>query len=385
MRIGFLYNHDQIHQIAHSLPVALALAESGGADVILAATNPQIVAEIQRIAGPARLRSLTLVRLDLSRRSSIVASRLLNRVVPARKLLVLRDNIDFFRSLDALVLTERTSLILRNRYGLTSPKFILIDHGAGDRAIGFGPELAQFDHILAAGPKIRDRMIGEARVDPRRATIVGYPKFDIGPPEPLLLPMLQNGRPTVVYNPHPSPHLSSWYAMGRRVLDYFYRSDRYNLIFAPHVMLFHRSLIVSIDRLRIARSGRIPLKYFMAPHIHIDLGSRFSTDMSYTATADLYLGDVSSQVYEFLRHRRPCLFLNAHKIRHAGDPNFAHWRTGQVIDSATDLDDALGKAPDLQRDVYRPIQDALFDYTFDLRETPSSARAAQAIRTIVTG
>ena len=27
MRIGFLFNHDQIHQVAHSLPIALALAE----------------------------------------------------------------------------------------------------------------------------------------------------------------------------------------------------------------------------------------------------------------------------------------------------------------------------------------------------------------------
>jgi hypothetical protein len=29
MRIGFLFNHDQVHQVAHSLPIALALARSG--------------------------------------------------------------------------------------------------------------------------------------------------------------------------------------------------------------------------------------------------------------------------------------------------------------------------------------------------------------------
>ena len=27
MRIGFLFNHDQVHQVAHSLPIALALAK----------------------------------------------------------------------------------------------------------------------------------------------------------------------------------------------------------------------------------------------------------------------------------------------------------------------------------------------------------------------
>ncbi len=48
--------------------------------------------------------------------------------------------------------------------------------------------------------------------------------------------------------------------------------------------------------------------------------------MSYTTAADIYLGDVSSQVYEFLYEPRPCLFLNSHEFAWKSDPNFAHWK-----------------------------------------------------------
>src|SRR3546814_2965461 len=48
--------------------------------------------------------------------------------------------------------------------------------------------------------------------------------------------------------------------------------------------------------------------------MHIDLGSERSIDMSYTGSADLYLGDVSSQVAEYLYRPRPCVFLNAQGV-----------------------------------------------------------------------
>jgi hypothetical protein len=71
---------------------------------------------------------------------------------------------------------------LKNRYGLKKLKMILIDHGAGDRAIGFGTSTGMFDFILAAGQKISDRLIAEAGVVPSKIRITGYPKFDaIGP------------------------------------------------------------------------------------------------------------------------------------------------------------------------------------------------------------
>jgi CDP-glycerol glycerophosphotransferase (TagB/SpsB family) len=192
-------------------------------------------------------------------------------------------------------------------------------------------------------------------------------------------PVLNEGRPVVLYNPHVSPHLSSWYGAGRQVLDWFVEHDEYNLIFAPHVMLFERPFVVSVDRLRIDRPGRIEERFLRAPNIHIDLGSRASTTMAYTDRADIYLGDASSQVYEFLLHPRPCVFLNSHRLDWRDDPNFAHWRNGPVIEEVADLGDALDASCASHGALYRPIQQALFDYSFDLTDQLSSERAGRAL------
>ena len=386
MRIGFLFNHDQIHQMAHSLPVAMALARGGtGAEIIVATTNDLLAREAVRLMGGVVPSGIRLVALHLHSPASRGLDAMFGVVFPAAKLLVYRDNLEFFRSLDLLVVTERTSLILKTRYGLSSLRMVLTDHGAGDRAIGFGKSAALFDHILAAGPKIRDRLTREAGVRPDRLTITGYPKFDIAAGQGRPLKFRGSNRPVVLYNPHVSPHLSSWYKQGRAVLDYFLGSDRYNLVFAPHIMMFERRMAVTIDKFRIGLPGKLPIRYAAAPNVHIDLGSAALTDMSYTNGADIYLGDVSSQIYEFLKSPRPCLFLNSHGIDPDRDPNFAHWRSGPVISDARDLDRGLEEAVADHPARYRPVQRRLFDHTFDLTTEPSSVRAARAIACLARG
>ncbi|MEO8315679.1 MAG: hypothetical protein ABI645_12905 [Pseudomonadota bacterium] len=378
MRIAFLFNHDQIHQVAHSLPIALAMAKSGfDGEIIVATTTQRLATEVRRIGGGLIGSQIAHVELELSALSTLT-TRALHAVLPARKLLIYGHNLDFFRSLDVLVVAEKTSLVLKKVYGLSRLKIIHTRHGAGDRAIGFDRASAGFDHVLCSGPKIRDRLIREARVTPEQISIVGYPKFDDIRPSASLIRM-QPRRPVVLYNPHPSPHLSSWYRHGRAVLDFFVDNDDYQLIFAPHVMLFERRFVVTIDRLRIDRPGRIAEKYLHSPNIHIDLGSHASTDMSYTQAADIYLGDVSSQVYEFLYHPRPCLFLNSHLRAWQDDPNYEHWNAGPVIDTPNGLAVGLGSAIASHADRYKLIQLAMRERSFDLSSTPSSVRASEAI------
>jgi hypothetical protein len=379
MRIGFLFNHDHVHQVAHSLPIALALAKRHiGAEIVLITTNARLQAEVIRLADGAIGGDITLLQIGLKSRRSKMIAALSEHVAPAAKLLVYGDNLDLFRSLDVLIVAEKTSLVLKTRYGLDHLKIVHTRHGAGDRQIGFDPASAKFDHVLVSGPKIRDRLVQDAGVDPERISIVGYPKFDIQA-DKTTHSLLDDGRPIVLYNPHVSPHLSSWYKMGRAVLDWFVAHEEYQLIFAPHVMLYERPFVLTIDKLRIDRPGRIEERYLRAPNIHIDLGSRASTTMAYTNRADIYLGDVSSQVYEFLLRPRPCVFLNAHQTKWRGDSNFAHWATGPVIEDVATLGPALADARTAHPTVWGPIQERLFRYSFDLRDTPSSERAAEAI------
>ena len=375
-KICFLFNHDQTHQIAHSLPIALQMAKNGVADVTLAVTSTLVELEIRRLSGAA-LEGIKIAQLQTKSMVSQILVRALDNLVPARKLLVYRDNLDFFRQFDALVVSEKSSLILKTRYGLKDLKFIHTRHGAGDRAIGFNTESAQFDLILVSGEKIRDRLICDAGVPPEKIRITGYAKFDIIVPEQKPL-FPASDRRTILYNPHPSPHLSSWFKFGEEVLEQFYQSGRYNLIFAPHVMLFTRPWTVTIDKLSIAAAKRPNARYNDAPHMLMDLGSPACTDMTYTNAADLYLGDVSSQVYEFLNRPRPCLFLDAHDTTWQGNPNYRHWTTGPVKTDASDIISAVDAAFASQAS-YNDVQRAALADSFSVTNVPASARAASAI------
>ncbi|CDO36731.1 conserved hypothetical protein [Novosphingobium sp. KN65.2] len=351
----------------------------GGFDgeIIVATSNAHLSEQVKSLGGDLIGSRIEHVELRPSQATQRLNS-MLSKLVPMEKLLIYRDNLEFFRSLDFLVVTEKTSLLLKERYGLHDLKIIHTRHGAGDRAIGFNKASAGFDHVLCSGPKVRDRLIAEAGVSPEAVSIVGYPKFDlVRGSEPLRI--LPKAERTVLYNPHPSPHLSSWYRHGRQVLEHFLDAPRHGLIFAPHVMLFQRKFVVTVDRFRVDRAGDIPQKFLRGDNIKIDLGSRRSADMTYTQAADIYLGDASSQIYEFLLKPRPCIFLNSHGYEWVGKPDFRHWCAGEVIDSPAQLPEALARADELHETRYRNIQEEMFAETFDLNEVPSSERAAEVI------
>jgi hypothetical protein len=128
----------------------------------------------------------------------------------------------------------------------------------------------------------------------------------------------------------------------------------------------------------------VPRAYYDCANIRIDLGSELSADMTYTQAADVYLGDVSSQVCEFLARPRPCVFANPRRIAWRGDPSYAMWGLGPVFERVEELPAVLEAAIRDHARV-RPAQEAYVRETFDLSETPSSRRAAQAIYTFLTG
>jgi hypothetical protein len=273
---------------------------------------------------------------------------------------------------DVIVLPERTSLILKS-LGLRRQIYIHTDHGAGDRAKGFEARIGDFDLTLLPGQKHLDRLSEDGLLHEGGYAVVGYPKFDLvdrlqahDPPKKLF----ERPGPTVLYNPHFQPELSSWRRFGVDVLQAFAEDGRHNLIFAPHI--------------RLAEKERERLKEALAPfhglpNLHIDLGSPASVNMTYTNAADVYLGDVSSQVYEFLRRPRPCLFLDAHNTDWEGNPDYAHWRYGRVLDTVRRLPERVDEAIETHARDYAEVQREGFAYTFDLTERSSSERAAEAV------
>lgn len=376
-RVGFLFNHDHLHQIPHGVPILAALCKRNPAlEIHVFVRGADRAAFLRRLL-PAGIPGRIFWH-DL--KAPLIASileRLFGRAVPIERLGTLVRYRKCFAAMDALIVPETTSLFLKKWPRCRSLRLIYIQHGAGDRAVGFKPAIRHFDHVLVAGPKIKSRMVATGIVRPGGYSEVGYPKFDVihpgGPPR-----LFSNDNPVVLYNPHGHPGLSSWFLDGLKVLEHFRTHPDYNLIFAPHVMLFAKRLHLSLDPWHFRWRREIPARYFSAPNIRIDTGSPACVDMTYTRAADIYLGDVSSQIYEFLHKPRPALFLNSHKVTWEGDANYAHWHLGPVIEEVSSLPALLANRA-WHFEKFATRQAEAFKATFGTSAQGGGRRAADAI------
>ena len=377
--VGFLFNHDGVHQVAHIAPIIRELNQCyPHIKVVVMTSSDAQLDRLFEIIGTPPHAGVKIKQLEIPMYLRRVFT-LLNKVGPAQRLYILKRYKPMFETLDALVVPEFTSAILKTKLGLTSTPLIVFPHGAGDRAIGFGSDLTHFDHVLLSGPKVRDRMLKSGLIRTDNYSIVGYPKFDtINPETQARNNYFKNSRPTVLYNPHFDARLSSWHTMGLDVLEYFSDRPDYNLIVAPHVMLFKKRLHFSLESRLFKFTKRIPSRYWKCPNIKIDPGSTSSVNMDYTLSSDIYLGDVSSQVYEFLYRPRPCIFLNSHQADWLENPNYKHWHCGPVLEKVSDIESVLANLETI-RETYRDTQIKLFSETFALNSTSSSLRAARSI------
>jgi hypothetical protein len=298
------------HQFGHILPVACELERRHPGQVRLFVSTAD-----EARAAEAYRPVLEIVVMNLP-----APARLLPGVVhkAARLTLWARR----LREAAVILCAERTSTMLKRLPG-HCPPILHIPHGAGDRAVGFEARFRLFDHVMLAGCKDRDRLIESGVVAAGDCTVTGPVKLAtvlkdaLGRP-----PLFDNGRPTILYNPHFSSKLSSMEAFGRRLIAAVAEDGRYNLVVAPHVRMAQHW---SAARRRQWEALSIP------GQIVVDLGSARCNDMTYTLGADLYIGDVSSQVYEFLVRPRPCLFVDPNGADWRDSDDYAMWHFGEVI------------------------------------------------------
>lgn len=367
-RVCFLFIA-QTHQILHSLPIAVELAKHWPQfDVELLASDPEHLAymdEIQRKLGAPPLKSRLLGPKWLRE------LRLKGSSTPP-KAAMLVANLLVFAGYDAVITPERTTALIR-RLGVTRPMLVYTQHGAGDRGGVFEPRLGLFDIVMAAGPKYFNRLTAGGLVKPENCAVVGYPKFDVVEAlSPKPASPFADDRKVVIYNPHFDVTISSWPAWGLKVLEHFARKDELNLIFAPHIRLFE--ILGPEDHAAVA-------KFRGHPRIHVDLGGPAAVDMTYTRLADLYLGDSSSQVYEYLRKPGPCVFLNPNHVAWRTEESYQNYYFGPVVEEIETLGGKLAEAFATPAD-YAEVQQRRFADSFDLwPDKSSSYRAAEAIAT----
>ena len=376
MRIGFLFNHYEPHQIPHAAPYAFALSRlrpDWSVDILCSsAAEEAFVKDIApRFPGERATRRRLQVPLH---------ARMLDPVISNfafyRKRAVQRANQADLARYDALITPEITSLALKSAPGFERVKFIFTCHGSGDLFSNhFGPfdvRIKNFDFMILPKRRMAHTLERIGRADDILYGVSGYPKFECF--DGTRKRLFDNDLPTVLYNPTQNPHGTSWHAFGPAVLDYFYARQDLNLIFAPHALLFKRGW---------TRGARLPTRFRATDRVRIDLGSRASFDMTYLASADLYLGDQSSQIYEFIPEPRPCVFLNQKEVGWRDNIDFLSWSFGPVVERIEDLGPAIDAAF-AEFDRWRPAQEkALSDDAIDAgapyADRPASERGAHMI------
>lgn len=380
--IVFLFLHEMQHQVLHTVPILDEMARRGDRYKVRAfVCGADNLAFIKTLLTPQALANIDFIERD-SPALFKAAEWLLGHAMPLSRfgfLLAMRKT---FKTADIVVSPETTCLALKRWRALAHIRFVFVPHGAGDRAVSFEKKIQCFDHVFVAGEKTLSRMLEEKVVQPGQVTQIGYPKFlAINQTALTRQQLFGNDNPVFLYNPHFDPYLSSWYDMGEAVLDLFLQRSRLNLVCAPHVMMYCRAVQISTPQRLIKRVPKIPAKYNDAPNIVIDTGSARCVDMTYTRMADVYIGDASSQVYEFIHQPRRVVYLNPRGHNWADDPYFAHWHFGSVFSGADDLG-AFLDAGDVIANPHRSLQERAAAHTFNGAIENAAVAAADALEAI---
>lgn len=259
-----------------------------------------------------------------------------NPELPAKIPMLLRLA-PYLARVPVVVCAERTSLWLPTLLPLKA-RFIQTLHGAGSMNMRSDRRRKSAWRTLVSSERERNAFL-QYEVAPERVVVTGYVKSAFHQ-RTCATPVFGEHRPVVLYTPHWQQHRSSWWDWGAAIVERVLADGRYNLIFAPHQRLVERAPEVRDLCAQLqARSD-----------VHCDLDSFAMVDGSYTAAADIYLGDTSSQVLEFLMRPRPCVFLNSWRADWKGDPSYAMWTSGEVVTTIEDTLSAIARAPERHAD-----------------------------------
>ena len=266
-----------------------------------------------------------------------------------------------------IVCAEQTSLWLPCALPFLPWRFIKAAHGAGSMMTRAGPRRRAAYRLLVPAPDEKRRLIATG-IAAERIAIVGYVKAGF---HALASPrrLFADDKPVIVYAPHWQRHRSSWWQWGRQIVAMLAAQERFNVILAPH-----QRLIETAPELRGVLEAVAD-----RPHVHVDLDSFAMVDGSYMAAADIYLGDTSSQVVEYLIQPRPCVFLNPARVEWRDDADYGFWVCGNVIDK---LDDVLGALECAQavHPRYEQVQCAYAAAALGDASPAAAERAADVIR-----
>ena len=271
-----------------------------------------------------------------------------------------------------VVCAEQTSLWLPTAIPFLPIRFVKTAHGAGSMSARDDRRRRSAWLTLVPGEPERAEFLRRGFA-PDRLVVTGYVKsaFRQRTPRTGLFP---DARPIILYAPHWQRHRSSWWQWGRQVIDMLCAQTQWNVILAPHQRLVERDPGVAAV---LAEAARLP-------HVRTDIDGFAMVDGSYTEAADLYLGDTSSQVVEYLARARPCVFLNADGVAWRGRPDHDFWTCGEVVDSLDRLPGAIAEAERLHPQ-FAGVQERFVSAALGETGAVAARRAAEAVLRALEG
>ena len=374
LKVGFVFfNH--IGHIYHSAPVAFELSYNKHFDVTFVVSSEEIAGVLRRIWNlyPNNKCKIRIMKpgifygiLRIIRRMQLFGHRRNRKQYPKANDM-LRVNYQYVMSFDALVTsTDNLHYIMEKRKNIQRDiKLITIFHGM-EPFYRLSSELRYigYDFYLLAGSFGYNYLLKRGIATKENAKIVGYPKFDIAL-QSEKKSFFTDNKPVVVYTPHWNQELSSWDKWGIQILEIFLNNEDFNLIFAPHIMTSKKDMT-------------IPDEFYSASNIILDLDSLALVDMTYMNNADIYLGDVSSQINEFVVKPRPCVFLNPGGLDWKNIEGMELWNLGEVVDNIRDVKKAISNAKE-EHDNYKTIQIEFLNERYTSSKLSGGKRGAKAI------
>lgn len=250
-----------------------------------------------------------------------------------------KRNADFFLKQDVILTTELKGCAAFDGF----PKLVWLLHGIISND---NPFYKNWNCDLVVSPQIGliDKLAEKTNFPAESKVYTNaYLKYDLIKlqRDSCIENIFQKKNYTVVYNPHwdNGSGQSSWFEFGIEILEFFYNRKDINLVFAPHISL---SKFYDI---------KVPEKYISCNNIYIDLNSDSLVRGTYIFHADCYLGDVSSQYFEFLLCKPDidAIFINAANFNWRASSVYSYWNDGVVIDDVKSLSMALSSASEMKK------------------------------------
>jgi hypothetical protein len=355
-RITFLYRQG-LHHLFHSLYIAIELSKIQDEYEIC------ILNSSQEMHG--------IIKKELKKQNAEVTYFYNRLKLPVRLNQtysnIIRYNKKIIRGSDVILSGSYEVPRVLTKFGLRNRFVIFTRHGTGDREYTFKKDLYDFDLVFIPSKKMYNQF-KELNILKKLKSylLVDYSKFDYlfyNKDNPSLN-IFDNDLPIILYNPHYDKKLSSFYKDSEKIIFTIVESGKYNVILSPHPLV---NIWFLLDRIK--------KRYPRSKRLHKDWSSLHKVNFDYMQIADLYLGDVSSNVYEWLYFNKPIIFYNSHNIDWKNNPYYKFWELGEVVTDQYQLIDRLEKTFRVS-DRYKGAREKMKAYTFGTIDGKASSRNA---------